>query len=104
LLGGWHVPDEFAVPRGQPNRTRFGAYLFGGVTGRWVIRNVFLDGNTFQDSHRVDKEPLVAELRGGLTIIFKRVEFSGAYVERTREFELQRIRDSYGSASITMKF
>jgi hypothetical protein len=51
LLGGWHAPDEFAVPRGQPNRTRF-----------------------------------------------------GAYVERTREFELQKIRDAYGSASITMKF
>jgi hypothetical protein len=104
VRGGWRVPDEFAVPRGKPNRTRFGAYLFGAVNCRWVIRNIFLDGNSFQDSHRVDKEPLVAEMRGGLTIIFKRVEFSGAYVKRTREFELQEVRDSYGSASITMKF
>jgi hypothetical protein len=37
-------------------------------------------------------------------MIFKRVEFSGAYVERTREFDLQKVRDAYGSASITMKF
>lgn len=26
--------------------------------GRAVARNIFLDGNTFQDSRSVDKEPL----------------------------------------------
>src|SRR3546814_11015068 len=29
--------------------------LFAGVEGRAVLRNIFLDGNTFADSHSVDE-------------------------------------------------
>lgn len=33
------------------------AYVFAGAEGRGVASNIFLDGNTFEDSHTVDREP-----------------------------------------------
>ena len=42
-----------------------GWYLFAGAEGRVVARNIFLDGNTFEDSRDVDKEILVGDLQFG---------------------------------------
>jgi len=39
----------------KPNR-QSSWYLFAGIEGRAVARNIFLDGNTFKDSHSVDKK------------------------------------------------
>ncbi len=36
------------------------------LTGSAVAHNIFLDGNTFRDSHSVDKEPLVGLLVAGI--------------------------------------
>src|SRR5262245_53810528 len=44
----------------------FGFYFFVGTQGRLVGRNIFLDGNTFEDSRSVDSKPLVGDLMGGL--------------------------------------
>src|SRR3546814_3846176 len=37
----------------------FGLYHFVSAEGRLMVRNIFLDGNTFEDSHSVDKYPRV---------------------------------------------
>jgi len=47
-----------------------GGYVFAGVEGRAVARDIFLDGNTFQKSPSVDKEPLVGELAVGAALLF----------------------------------
>jgi hypothetical protein len=100
---GYGIPNEFAVPdaAAEPG---FGVYFFAGAEGRWVVRNIFLDGNTFRDSHEVDKEPLVADIKGGLAVVLKWVELSASYVYRTKEFETQMTHDSFGSATITVRF
>jgi len=41
-------------------------YGYTGGNLRAVGRNIFYDGNTFSDSHRVGSEPLVADIGGGL--------------------------------------
>ena len=43
----------------------FGWYLFGGVEGRAVAHNLFLDGNTFAKSLSVQKKTFVADFQGG---------------------------------------
>src|SRR3546814_13227351 len=44
-------------------------YLFAGVEGRATARNIFLDGNTFSDSHHVDKKNFVADPQFGVADI-----------------------------------
>jgi lipid A 3-O-deacylase len=100
---GYNVPNEFeALHEKQPGK--WGAYLFTTAEGRWVWRNIFLDGNTFRDSHSVDKRPLVGDVKVGLTLVLKNVELSAAHTLVSQEFKGQKSLDTYGTAVITVKF
>jgi hypothetical protein len=68
----------------------FGFYFFVGAQGRAVARNLFLDGNTFQDSRSVDSEALVGDLSGGLSMFWgDAVKLDAVITYRTEEFESQ---------------
>ena len=71
------------------------------ATGRLVARDNFLDGNTFSDSHHVDKEPLVGDAGFGVSLIWRNLKVSYARVLRTREFELQANSQRFGSISLS---
>jgi len=103
LRFGYRIPNEFEASK-QATALHYGAYLFTVADGRYVIRNIFLDGNTFTSSAHIEKKPLVADLQIGLTIVLKRVELTAAQSLRTREFKGQRSNDSFGSATVTVKF
>ena len=103
VRGGIHVPNEFEVPM-ERTPARWGAYVFAGADARVVGRNIFLDGNTWHDSHHVDKETFVADLRAGFVIILKRVELTAAFNWRTPEFEEQSAWDAFASATVRYKF
>jgi lipid A 3-O-deacylase len=100
---GFNVPNRFEVP-GKKSRTRFGIYAFGKVAGRFVARNIFLDGNTWRSSHSVDKTPWVADVEAGVTLVLKSIELTASNNYRTREFRGQDHADSFGSATLTFKF
>jgi len=77
---------------------KFGWDLFFGTQARAVAWNIFLDGNTLQNSRSVAKEPLVDDLIIGTEIFSKagfRLAFS--FVARTPEFHSQKGIDSFGS-------
>jgi len=79
----------------------FGIYGFVGGQGRAVGRNIFLDGNSFRSGPSVDKEPLVADVQAGVSMFW----LSGArldvsVVHRTKEFEGQDGRDTFGAVSL----
>ncbi len=82
----------------------FGWYLFAGIEGRAVGRNIFLDGNTFSDSHNVDKHTLVGDFQIGAAIIAGRWRIAYTQVFRTREFENQSEPDRYGAVSVSARF
>jgi hypothetical protein len=103
VRGGVNVPDEFETPA-ERTPPRWGAYLFASADGRVVGRNIFLDGNTFRDSHHVDKETFVADLRAGLVVVLKRVELTAAIDWRTPEFEEQSSWDAFTSVTLRYKF
>src|SRR5205823_3483145 len=46
LRFGYRIRNEFAASK-EPAPLYYGAYLFTSAEGRYVIRNIFLDGNTF---------------------------------------------------------
>lgn len=83
----------------------FSWYLFGGVEGRAMARNIFLDGNTFTDSHSVDKKPFVADLTAGVALTYSKVRLSYALVYRTKEFDEQtNDGDMFGTVTLGIRF
>jgi len=110
---GYELPQDFGPPRLAPvlagssffrPQERFGWYLFAGVDGRAVARNIFLDGNTFRDSPSVDKYPLVGDLQFGAAIVIGGTRIAYTHVFRTKEFETQDKRDSYGALTVSVRF
>jgi lipid A 3-O-deacylase len=79
-------------------------YLFAGFDGRAVARNIFLDGNTFEDSRSVDKEPLVGDMQAGAEMTWQDVRLSYTYVWRTREFKTQGLSAKFGALSLSVAF
>ncbi|MBF0480647.1 MAG: lipid A deacylase LpxR family protein [Desulfovibrionaceae bacterium] len=82
----------------------FGMHLFAGAEGRAVARNIFLDGNTFEDSPRVSKYPFVADLFGGVGVEMGRFKLTYTQVFRTDEFYGQKKPQLFGSISLAMTF
>ena len=72
-------------------------YVFGGLEARAVAQNIFLDGNTFKDSHSVDKESLVLDLQFGVAYQRNNMRLSYSHVVRSKEFEDQKENASFGS-------
>ena len=118
---GWNLPNDFGTylirsgsdtaapiddtdPRFNQPRERFGAHLFFAVNGKAVAHTVFLDGNTFRDSHSVDKKHFVADVIGGVGVIINRVKITYSHVYRTKEFKLQKSGHQFGSVSLSFTF
>lgn len=110
---GFDLPDDYGPPRIRPGLTgstyfvpggAAGWYLFAGVEGRIVARNIFLDGNTFRDSASVDKLPVVGDVQAGLAVTVGDVRIAYTQVLRSREFRQQNDPDSFGSLSLSVRF
>ncbi len=108
---GWNIPRSFSVSLIRPAGSTWSTgnsglsfYLFGAFNGRAVFRDISLDGNSFRDSHSVDKKPLVADISAGGTLRYQRLSISLAYTQRTREFDQQPKHHGYGSMVFSYAF
>jgi hypothetical protein len=113
LRVGADLPRDYGPPRIQPSlpgagffqrHDGLGWYLFAGVEGRAVARNIFLDGNTFRDSRSVDREPLVGDLQYGFAITWRNARLSYTHVVRTREYAGENGDDDFGALSLSVRF
>lgn len=80
-------------------------YLFAGLDGRAVARNIFLDGNSFDsDSPSVDKKYFVGDAVAGVafTLYDYRLSYTANY--RTKEFDGQPEDTVFGSITLTTRF
>ncbi len=100
---GIEAPADTNDPRLRRHEN-VGIHLFVDVEGRAVARNIFLDGNTWKESHRVDRKRLVADMAAGLSILYKHLKLSYAHVYRTKEFDGQNKAQSFGSVTLAMTF
>lgn len=78
--------------------------LFAGVDGRAVARNIFLDGNTFTDSHSVDKHYFVADFTGGVAFTLGDYRLAYSLNHRTDEFRNQKDESVFGSITLSTRF
>ena len=88
----------------QPATDRWGWYLFAGVDGRIVGRDIFLDGNTFQDSRSVDKKHFVGDGSLGGALLFPWGRLSYVHTFRSEEFDGQGPFAEFGSVNLSVRF
>jgi len=114
---GQQISVDWGPPRVQPaisgtdfiNRQRlnghwFAWYVFAGTEVRLVARNIFLDGNSFENSASVPKEPFVADITAGITAVSSIGRATLSYVRRTDEFKTQNGQDQFLSLSLALSF
>ncbi len=117
---GFNLPSDFGVdlirgggavsapiddhdPRVAEKR-HWSFFIFGGVDGRAVARDIFLDGNTFEDGPSVDKKPLVGDAYYGVGLIMGTWQLTFTQAVRTIEFEGQDDESYFGSVTLSKAF
>jgi len=82
----------------------WGWHVFAGMDGRAVGRNIFLDGNSWEDHHRVAKKNFVADVYGGLSVRYRALSTIYTHVFRTEEFNGQKDGQVFGSLNVAYSF
>lgn len=90
---GYFVPDD-----------DWSWYLFVGVDGRAVERNIFVDDNNLEPLLDIRKQRWVTDVQTGF--VLSRGDFRAAYtfVHRSEEFDRQLEPDRFGSLAFTWRF
>ena len=110
---GFNLPKDYGPMRIEPSLpgsdyfepiSGLGAYIFAGIEGRAVARNLFLDGNSFERSRSVDKVNLVGDLVLGAAITFDSFRLAFTHDIRTKEYRTQPAADQFGAVDLTFRF
>lgn len=113
LRVGEDLPSDYGPPRIRPSlpgsdffvpTQDFGWYVFAGVEGRAVARNIFLDGNTFEDSRDVEKKNFIGDVQAGVAVTFWGIRLAYTHIFRTKEFDGQDKADQFGAVSVSFRY
>ncbi len=108
---GGHMPLDYGPARVLPaiqgsttfvQSSNWGWYVFAGSEVRGVLRNIFLDGNTWVASRDVPKNHVVVDVQLGWAICWRNTRLSVTHVIRTKEFEAQADPDLFGSLDLSL--
>lgn len=107
---GQGLDKSFGIPAVAPSQgsriffeenSGFNWYFFANLEGRLMAYNMLLDGNTFEDSHSVDRRPWVGDGQLGLALSWNRWQLTYSSAWRTHEFESQDDGDQFGSITLS---
>ena len=85
------------LPDLDKNRNKWSIYGFSDAEVRGVARNIFYDGNTWKDSHRVDTKPVVGQLDSGIAFEYGVWKVMFHIIVRTKDYqEQEKDLHSYG--------
>ncbi len=110
---GFNLPADYGPMRVEPSlpgsnffepNGAVSAYVFAGVDGRAIARNLFLDGNTFESSRSVQKMNLVGDAMFGAAVTFDRVRIAFTHDIRSREYKTQAAKDEFGAVDLSFRF
>jgi hypothetical protein len=91
---------------GQDSAAPFWGFdVFGGVEARGVARNIFLDGNTFENSISVQRKPFVYDLIAGAEMFTQSgFRIAATVTQRSREYTTQPKAAIFGSVETSFPF
>lgn len=82
----------------------FGWYLFANLTGSYVFNDIFMDGNTFKDSHHVDLINEQLAFSFGVMVNFYDWNVIYSSVILSDQYEEQVETSRFGSINISYQF
>ncbi|MBC8237951.1 MAG: lipid A deacylase LpxR family protein [Helicobacteraceae bacterium] len=113
---GWNIPKDYGLSSinigndpgipvyGQYKNMRLHPWSFSinfTAAGTAVARDIFLDGNTFTDSHSMSKEKFVGYYGLGFTLRYKNFVLDIMEIENSKQFKGQKKSHGIGSAIIS---
>jgi len=116
---GWNIPKDFGVSSidigadpGIPVKGEFKnmkklprSFSFNlSAAGSAVARDIFLDGNTFKDSHSVDKKAFVGYVGVGFTARYKNFVIDFMEIHNSKQFEGEKRSHAIGSLILSWLF
>lgn len=110
---GENLAYDYGPPRVLPGlrgtnyfsrKQGFSWHIFGGVEGRAVAYDIFVDGRLFADDIvTADRNPLVGDAQGGLVLQYGPVQVSYIHVFRSASFDKSQGSDEFGALSFALK-
>ena len=82
----------------------FGAHIFASTQIEAVAHDIFLDGNTWENSPSVEKKNLVRDLSVGFAFNFDYFKLTYRHLFRTKQFDNQKQGQIIGSLTLTLAF
>lgn len=79
----------------------FSIYLWGGMGYRFTARNIYIQGNTWEDPFRHNIDPFVHYFEGGLAIAYKGFELAYSITYKSKEYYNQPSDHTFGSIMIS---
>ncbi len=118
VRAGYNIPDDFGptLVRGMgemppPRRSEkpksnadWGFSVYGGGVANLVLRDITLDGNTFEDSRSVDKKWFVPAEGVGICVGNRHFQTSFTYVFWGEEFAHEQKHTQYGAITASYLF
>ena len=110
---GYDLPADYGPPRIRPSlpgsdffipTKELGGYLFTTVGEQAVVRNIFLDGNTFRDDPHVNKETWVGSVQVGAAMTYGLTRLSYTQVFMTKEYATQEHASEFGVITLSHRF
>jgi len=111
---GLNLPDDFGFYKSEPN-TRLSkdaedidwtkvssVFIFVSGEERWVLENIFLDGETYEHHYMIEERPFVTDLMVGIGIIYGNINLIVADTFRSKEFYGQENPDRFSTISISI--
>lgn len=117
-LRAGRIPDDFGTspirPGGDSNAptednfshhfSQGGLHAFVSLDARLVARDIFLDGNTFADSPRIEKRRYVGDVASGIVWQWPGGKLAYARYVRSKEFSAQAHSHGYGSITLSIEY
>lgn len=117
---GLNLPADFGIPPLRPGgscgpgfsdrdgdktgRTYDSIYFYAVLDAQGIARNIFLDGNTFRDSHSVEKQALVGNFQIGLGAKVSIFHITFGIVTWSKLYKTQENGSVYGLINIFYSF
>lgn len=111
LRWGQDLKNSFSsaavIPARDPNplgNSKNGWYVFANLGASYVANNIFIDGNTFKDSHSVDLIHEQATISAGAALTLNNWSFLISAVRGTDQYKTQSEFSRFGSFAVSYNF